>query len=529
MKTFVFALGIMAMVAFPVRAADIWVDDDGDNGGTGSFTQPYKTITWVLANNLAAAGDVIKLKAGTYDEALGESFPLGLPDQVDLVGTEFDTNGVPLARIGGDVDSSSDVALVFVDASEVRRVGILIEGITFVGQDTSGIDAPSAVKAVARNGHDANVTVESCVVERSEMHDGGVADRAAMLFDLGYGYSTMTIQNCTIHASPRAGVEVVAGTGTSATTFTEGWVKVFGNTVLVEGAEQAEYGIRWGAEGAAWVAEGHPVIRGNVIDSTGATGSGGIGTGISVAIANTDGSVSVDHFEFEIARNNVTGCTLDGIELYNDPRENGEGHMSIWNFQRNRVSGCGRAALRIQKKDQGPDDGYINVISKSNWWVNGTIGVQLVGFGDGPILLINDTISGNADWGIQLLSVGSSVPEGPGGIINCIIWGNGGCSNCDQFDPGAADWPGANTLIEFCDFDNWSGGEGNIDVNPAFVNAANGDLHLGSSSQCIDAGDNTPENGETLTDLDIDNEDRTIDGDGDNRVHVDMGADEYDP
>jgi hypothetical protein len=523
--------GLMAAaLAASAAAGDIWVDDDGSNSlGDGSSEYPYMTVTWVLTNNLTSAGDVIKLKAGTYDEALGEVFPLSLPSEVDLIGTEFDTNGEPLALIGGDVDSSSVVALVLANATVANRAGIAIEGLRFVGQDTASVDAPSAVKVISRAGYDASVTIEGCLVERSEMNDGSSADRAALLFDLGHGESTITVQDCTVHAWSCAGIEVVAGTGTSETTWTQGWVKVLGCTLLVEGDEHADYGFRWSAEGDVWVNECHPVLRGNFIDASGATGAGGMDKGISIAIANTAGYVSVDHPEFEISRNQIVGCTLDGIELYNDPREDGSGHMSIWNFERNRVHGCGRSGLRVQKQDLGQYGGYINVVAKSNWWVGNDVGIQAVGEASGPLILINETIAGNDTWGLQLVTEDGNAPGGPGAMINCIVFGNGGCTNCDQFDPGDADWPNANTMLEYCDFDNWSGGQGNIDQPPNFVNAGAGNYHLAGNSPCIDAGDNTPDNGETITDLDIDSNDRTVDGDGDNRVHVDMGADEYEP
>jgi hypothetical protein len=64
---------------------------------------------------------------------------------------------------------------------------------------------------------------------------------------------------------------------------------------------------------------------------------------------------------------------------------------------------------------------------------------------------------------------------------------------------------------------NW--GEGNIDADPCFVDADNGDYHLLFTSPCIDAGD--PDYILSPGEKDIDGEPRVIGG------RVDMGVDEF--
>ncbi len=98
----------------------------------------------------------------------------------------------------------------------------------------------------------------------------------------------------------------------------------------------------------------------------------------------------------------------------------------------------------------------------------------------------NCTITGNT----------ASSQDGYGGVgggtyINCIIWGN-----------SAHSYPDGRGDMQFCctsdsavfgdDLD-----DGNIYVNPCFVNAANGDFRLQSDSPCIDAGTNEFAVGET--------------------------------
>jgi len=65
-------------------------------------------------------------------------------------------------------------------------------------------------------------------------------------------------------------------------------------------------------------------------------------------------------------------------------------------------------------------------------------------------------------------------------------------------------------------------GEGNIDQDPHFLGV--GDAHLAEGSPCIDAGDNSAP---AVPPIDIDGQERILDGDGDLLAIVDMGADEY--
>ncbi|MCK5940509.1 MAG: hypothetical protein KAI24_00965, partial [Planctomycetes bacterium] len=71
----------------------------------------------------------------------------------------------------------------------------------------------------------------------------------------------------------------------------------------------------------------------------------------------------------------------------------------------------------------------------------------------------------------------------------------------------------------FCNCEPAWPGAGNLDANPQFRDAPNGDFHLLANSPCVDAGDNA-----AVT--------STFDFDGEARIAgaaVDMGADEYVP
>ncbi|MDP2895774.1 MAG: choice-of-anchor Q domain-containing protein [bacterium] len=146
-------------------------------------------------------------------------------------------------------------------------------------------------------------------------------------------------------------------------------------------------------------------------------------------------------------------------------------------------------------------------------------------------MIVNNTIVGNHAGGYRIIQVpegevwiyGSTggIAGGVGIVQNCIIWGNTAEASPYQFS--------APNLPLWCCIEDWtSGGEGNIALNPHFVDAdgpdndpqtfADNDYRLSASSPCIDAGEN---------------EDwmwTAVDPDGNPRIWsgtVDMGAYEY--
>jgi len=117
-------------------------------------------------------------------------------------------------------------------------------------------------------------------------------------------------------------------------------------------------------------------------------------------------------------------------------------------------------------------------------------------------------------------------------------------SNCILWDGGGEIWnnDGSTITISYSDVQGGWPGEGNINVDPLFVEPGywddngtvmdpnddfwvDGDYHLLATSPCIDAGDpnySAPDNP-----TDIEGRARIVDGDGNGEVVVDMGAYEY--
>jgi hypothetical protein len=101
-------------------------------------------------------------------------------------------------------------------------------------------------------------------------------------------------------------------------------------------------------------------------------------------------------------------------------------------------------------------------------------------------------------------------------LTNCILWAD---------TPTEIDlWIGGTAVITYSDIQGGWPGDGNIDDDPCFVDAAGGNLRLSSDSPCIDAGDNNAPN---LPATDFDSHPRIIDGDCNGTDVVDMGAFEF--
>ncbi|RKY06320.1 MAG: hypothetical protein DRP65_11925, partial [Planctomycetota bacterium] len=172
------------------------------------------------------------------------------------------------------------------------------------------------------------------------------------------------------------------------------------------------------------------------------------------------------------------------------------------------------------------------------------------------VTIVNSTIAGNStvDMGGGIYSNYSEVT-----LKNCIAWGNSanlgtnlavGTNNLWRpFDSYSQSSPYYESImsISYSDIEGGQSevyignngediiywGEGNIDIDPAFIGRGNGDHHLLPWSPCIDAGDNTAVPGDILTDLDgylrfFDDPNMLDTGQGAPPI-VDMGAYEFNP
>jgi predicted outer membrane repeat protein len=129
------------------------------------------------------------------------------------------------------------------------------------------------------------------------------------------------------------------------------------------------------------------------------------------------------------------------------------------------------------------------------------------------LTLTNCTFTGNiaTDTGGGLFNNYNSTPS----LSNTILWGDTPNEIYNTFYSFSS--------VTYSDVQGGYLGEGNIMVDPRFVDALNGDYHLSPYSVCIEAGSNAAPN---LPDYDFEGDPRILDGNGDGTAVVDMGMDE---
>lgn len=126
-----------------------------------------------------------------------------------------------------------------------------------------------------------------------------------------------------------------------------------------------------------------------------------------------------------------------------------------------------------------------NIISQNGLVPNTSISGAGITFAGDTLHLINNVVYDNT----ARISFGAGGRGGGisnGGkhsiLINNIIW-----NNHAPFDPQIYNY--GSMTVNYCDVQGGFAGQGNIDIDPLFVDPANRDFHLQPNSSCIDAGD----------------------------------------
>lgn len=134
-------MGLIGLVGVhsAALAATFYVDaNTGDDSRTAAQAQaagtPWKTLTKATTDGSVAAGDTITVAAGTYDEALGELFPVSLLDGVAFHGAGAGTvvksvDTTVFQYTGGALSSGSELVGFNLD-SEAAVTGLYLSGLT---------------------------------------------------------------------------------------------------------------------------------------------------------------------------------------------------------------------------------------------------------------------------------------------------------------------------------------------------------------------------------------------------------------
>ena len=145
--------------------ANYWVDAiNGSDSNPGSQSQPFKTITKAVTT--AGTNQIIQVLPGTYNAALGESFPITLKSGQSLVG-DVPNNGngpSPTLVVGhATVTGGSFTYATFVGASSSSISGLMFNDSAYTVSMAS-IVAVNSQMTVTNNTFSSNVYagVELC-------------------------------------------------------------------------------------------------------------------------------------------------------------------------------------------------------------------------------------------------------------------------------------------------------------------------------------------------------------------------------
>jgi parallel beta-helix repeat protein len=271
-----------------------------------------------------------------------------------------------------------------------------------------------------------------------------------------------------------------------------GGVSCILSSPTIEGNEIALNRATTGAGIHAWFSS--PSILDNTISQNEAAGS-----------SSTGGGIFLDHFSAAMVRDNLiclNRADTQGGGIYIDS----SAPLIAGNF--------------IQGNQADANAGVFLFLESSPELLNNTIAdnvSQLGGAGGlGASLLCSpkithNTIVSNSSSG-QCAGIAADA-RSTVSLTNSILW-NQGSELC-------VEEPSSRVIAIHSDIEGGHAGDGNISVDPLFVDPSNGDYRLRFGSPCIDAGLDTG------VDSDFEGDLRPFDGDGDGIDEFDMGADEW--
>jgi hypothetical protein len=533
------AMFVLVLLSPTASSATTWwvsgTGSDSNNGLTESAA--FRTITHAMSS--ASTGDTINVKSGTYNDAV-ETFPIAIKNDVDIIGVETSTSSYP--QIGGDVnDGDSSVAAIFrIDATSSAKGRIEIKYLTFVAENYSGKDAPSALLVQTAGGWSVTGSYfDGCIVKRLEMSDPNSTDRAALEFEAGKGTLEFEVKNCTINASTLGGIDVrVGSSANSETNKAVIPITVRNTTVEARQTEYAEFGIRYRGTGELWADFKTKTIACTIDSTNVANSSYGALNGLILA-AEPTGSAAVlfRYAECDIQNNVIKGNRSAGvlIKASSGTATTSDAHFQLDRFMHNDVRKNAGAGVRIDWGTTGTQR-YILFLAQNNVIVENQYGYYTENFNDsggtssGFSYSSSDTVANNTYYGYYNAAESGGTGGRVGVISDGVVWGNNGGGAQYNYGSGwdpcvKIEYSDVQGLSLPCDPVNF-----NLNANPLFVDASNGNFHLDGTSPgvspCIDVGDSTPSGPASLTGKDIDGHAREQDSDDNGSITVDMGADE---
>jgi predicted outer membrane repeat protein len=429
--------------------ADLYISPEGDNNNTGtSVDDPLKTIHYacsvIIADSLNT--HTIYLSNGIYSTSSnGEYFPISLPEYVSLVGES--ENGVIL-----DAENQKRV-MTFVNSNEVSVSNLTLKnGFALIG---GGIDCRVSSPDFA------NITISDCYAE----YGGGLSCRHG---DSNPSFENVEISNNTAEFD---------GGGVYCY-----YTELYMNEVIIRNNSTLEDN-----GGGIYCEESEIILHNMIIENNSSEAAGG---GIyftlsdmvlhqsevlgNTAVLNGGGLSLNDAFP------NFSSMNIKDVEICDNSSDKGGGiylndfsptiDNVIIAYNSSSVRGGGIYCY----DDSNP------IIRNSTFYANtaSSDGLALTCVSNCDAILINSIINNenqypisSAGYAISLISIAYSNIQG-----------------------------GENAIYNGCGSYAWL--EGNIDLDPFFVNPEEWNFHLTENSPCIDSGTAFYElNGEVVIDL----------------------------
>ncbi|MCR9098419.1 MAG: right-handed parallel beta-helix repeat-containing protein [bacterium] len=545
----------------------IYVNDDaGGNNDGSSWANAFQSLQEAL--EAADSGDQIWVAAGTYRPsahpagctgcATNRDYTFLLPDGVavyggfagtenpatfNLTSRDFSTHETILSGdIGTPNDDSDNVHHVVLAVNATTRLdGFTVTGgnadglilISLHGQNISGING-GGIATIGGN----NTLINNTVTANSAFSSGGgvfansgnntltnniMADNSAFI---GGGiYTTFGINNLSSNTvsgntTLRAGGGIYIFSGTN---------ELANNTVT--GNTAPEFG------GGIYTAQGDNTMNNNTVTGNSTSERGGgiyVNSGTNTLVNNTitgnstssnGGGIYTEEGTNTLTNNTVTGNTADEFG----------GGMYIG-------GGTNTLTNNVILENSADNGGGIATPFGTHELTNNVISGNSASFGGGVYtFLSNNTLTGNLVSGNTATTDGGGISfsQGTNTLTNNTVTGN----EASRVGGGIAFIQGTNTLGNNIIWGNNSGifqglsnltvnnniiqgsfsGSNNLDDDPLFVDAANGDFHLQQCSPAIDVGNNAAVPDGVTTD--IAGSPRQVNATGTNAV--DLGAYEY--
>lgn len=498
-----FALALPALVALPMplhAAGTIIYVNAAVGGGAGdgsSWADAYPSLADALAG--AASGSEIWVAAGTYTPTTTASDPRTATFQLNngvavyggFAGNEtqrdqrdWQTN---VTLLSGDLNGDDSGALSLSNSTLVDNSYSVVTGATGATLDGVTITGGYAIKSGFTKFGGGMYNDTSSPTLANVTFTGNAANFGGGMYNTNGSNPTLT--NVTFTGNASIGLNCCGGGGmanfSSSPTLT---------SVTFSGNTSSRYG------GGMYGASASPMLTHVTFDGNSAVEGGGLYSTGPTNLTLTDVTFTGNTASFE------GGGMFSNLTNFSDLTTT---TLTNVTFDGNSATYGGGLSLINDTNVL-----LTNVIFSGN---SATDGGGMIVSNSSPTLT-NVTISGNSAlrYGGGMLSQNGSNPQ----IRNSILWGNGSngvyigndlgqpasvplfSSSIVQGSGGSAAWNqnfATNTGLSWNTSSATDGG-GNLDADPLFVGG--GDLHLGTGSPAIDAGDNSFLPAGLITDLD---------------------------